>query len=226
MNLGAFAVVALIRNYTGSEDLSACRGLAYRSPFLVVLMGVFLLSLLGIPPLAGFVAKFQVFAALWHAGRDAPTEWLRQVFWALLVIGGLNTAFSAFYYMRVLKTMIFEFPPESADGVAPPALPIPARASGFVAFLAAAVVLLGVVVDPLAVAGEKGASGFEKYRAPAPILKGGPGKDKAGGAKTPGKGKGKTKGKAPPKAPTKTQPPTPPKGDTPPPAPPKGDTLP
>src|SRR5206468_7704229 len=59
MNLGAFAVVAFLRNQTGSEDLRDFRGLARRSPVLVVTLGVFLLSLLGLPPLGGFSAKFQ-----------------------------------------------------------------------------------------------------------------------------------------------------------------------
>ena len=71
MNLGAFAVVAFLRNQTGSEDLADFRGLIHRSPVLVVTLGVFLLSLLGLPPLAGFAAKFQIFAAVYHAGRGS-----------------------------------------------------------------------------------------------------------------------------------------------------------
>src|SRR5204863_912407 len=69
MNLGAFAVVAFLRNETGSEDLSSYRGLVRRSPWMVVTLSVFLLSLLGIPPLVGFAAKFQIFLALFHAGE-------------------------------------------------------------------------------------------------------------------------------------------------------------
>src|SRR3989442_11252945 len=69
MNLGAFAVVAFLRNQTGSEDLSSYRGLAYRSPLMAVLMSIFLLSLLGMPPLAGFAAKFQILSALTEAGQ-------------------------------------------------------------------------------------------------------------------------------------------------------------
>src|SRR5207248_5312644 len=64
MNLGAFAVVAFLRNETGSEDLADFRGLIRRSPWMVVTLSFFLLSLLGIPPLAGFAAKFQIFAVL------------------------------------------------------------------------------------------------------------------------------------------------------------------
>src|SRR5207249_8577948 len=71
MNLGAFAVVAFLRNQTGSEDLSSYRGMVYRSPLLVVTLAVFLLSLLGLPPLAGFAAKFRIFSELYKAGQSA-----------------------------------------------------------------------------------------------------------------------------------------------------------
>ena len=70
MNLGDFAIVAFLRNQTGSEELSSYRGLVRRSPWMVVLLSIFLLSLLGIPPLAGFVAKFQIFAALFNAAES------------------------------------------------------------------------------------------------------------------------------------------------------------
>ena len=69
MNLGAFAVVAFLRNQTGSEDLADFRGLVQRSPGMVVTLSLFLLSLLGMPPLVGFAAKFQIFAALYRPAR-------------------------------------------------------------------------------------------------------------------------------------------------------------
>jgi NADH-quinone oxidoreductase subunit N len=217
MNLGAFAVVAFIRNRTGSEDLRDMRGLAYRSPTMVVLLAVFLLSLLGIPPLAGFVAKFQIFAAVWHAADTAPAAWLKQVYYALLVIGGLNTAFSAFYYLRVLKTMIFDQPLDAVESQTPTPLRMPAAATAYAGFLAAAVVALGVIVDPVANAGEQSVVNFEKQKTPTPLLKGGL-NEKAGGAAPKGQGKaqGKGQGKAQGKAQNKGQPKTPPKGDGPP----------
>src|SRR5262249_24953092 len=70
MNLGAFAIVAFLRNQTGSEDLSSFRGLVYRSPILVITLAIFLLSLLGMPPLAGFLAKFNIFSALLQTAED------------------------------------------------------------------------------------------------------------------------------------------------------------
>src|SRR5262249_14183027 len=71
MSPGAFAVVAMVRNATGSENLDAFRGLARRAPVLAVTMTIFLLSLLGLPPLAGFAGKFQVFEAVYEAGKGA-----------------------------------------------------------------------------------------------------------------------------------------------------------
>jgi NADH-quinone oxidoreductase subunit N len=165
MNLGAFAVVAFVRNRTGSEDLSAYRGLVYRAPGTVVLLAVFLLSLLGIPPLAGFVAKFLVFAAVFHAARDAavgPTPWLGTVYYTLLVIGGLNTAFSAFYYLRVIKTAVLDKPLDAVEGQEPAPLRMPAPASAYAGLLAAAVVALGVAWNTLAVASEQGVRTFAR----------------------------------------------------------------
>ncbi len=99
MNLGAFAVVALIRNAIGSEDLSHYGGLIHRNPLLTVAMAVFLLSLTGIPPLAGFVAKFRIFVVLYQTG-----------FYWLLAVGLANTVFSLFYYVKVLRVMIIDEP--------------------------------------------------------------------------------------------------------------------
>ena len=77
MNLGAFAVVAFLRNALGSEEIADYAGLIRTSPGLVVSMGIILFSLVGLPPLAGFAAKFTVFAAMFDAGLLL-----------LLVIGG------------------------------------------------------------------------------------------------------------------------------------------
>lgn len=114
MNLGAFAVVALLRNRTGSEDLNALSGAIRHSPVLVVTLAVFLLSLLGIPPLMGFAAKFQVFASLYdsagHVSADLPA--LRNLLFGVLVLAGVNTVVSAGYYLKVLRVMILDAPAE------------------------------------------------------------------------------------------------------------------
>ena len=83
MNLGAFAVVAFLRNQTGSEDLTRYRGLVQPARQPVIVLGVFLLSLLGLPPLAGFAAKFLVFAAVYNAAQAAKSTapWMATMFW-------------------------------------------------------------------------------------------------------------------------------------------------
>src|SRR5262249_22062689 len=129
----AFAVVAAVRNRTGSEDLAAVRGLVTRSPVLGVGFAVFLMSLLGLPPLAGFAAKFQVFSAVYDAGAN----WL-------LAIGIINTVISAGYYLKVLRTIGLDDPADPA----PLAEPVGFRAIVF--WLAVALVLLGLAWGPLA----------------------------------------------------------------------------
>jgi NADH-quinone oxidoreductase subunit N len=145
MNLGAFAVVALVRNRTGSEDIDAYRGLIRRSPGLAVAMSLFLLSLLGMPPLAGFAAKFQVFWAVYETGRlagqDAP--FLRWVYFGLLAVAALNTAISAGYYLRVLRTMTLDEPAETEP------FRVPFGGRLLVSLMAGLVVVLGVFWDPL-----------------------------------------------------------------------------
>ena len=109
MNLGAFGIVAFLRNRLKSEEISAYAGLIRVNPGVVVAMAVVLVSLIGLPPLAGFVAKFLVFSSLVDAittGAESP------LMLSLLAIGGLNTVISLFYYLRVLKVMTFDPVPE------------------------------------------------------------------------------------------------------------------
>jgi NADH-quinone oxidoreductase subunit N len=106
MNLGAFWVVMLVANATGREDLDGYRGLAWRGGALPALaLGVFLFSLAGLPPLAGFLGKFYVFAA----GVEGRL-------YALVVIGLLNSVVSLYYYARVVKVMFLDRP-EPTDPV-------------------------------------------------------------------------------------------------------------
>ena len=113
MNLGAFAIVALLRNKLRSEEIDAYAGLVRSSPGIVVAMAVVLVSLIGLPPLAGFVAKFLVFSSLVQA-ITAGAE--RPLMLVLLVVGGFNTVISLFYYLRVLKVMTFDPPPADRPG--------------------------------------------------------------------------------------------------------------
>ncbi len=111
MNLGAFAIVAFLRNATGSEEIVDYGGLVRTSPGVVVCLGVIFFSLVGLPPLAGFAAKYVAFASVVRAMTQVPA--FRAVMLALLVIGGLNTALSLFYYLCVIKTMAID--PEPVD---------------------------------------------------------------------------------------------------------------
>src|SRR5207249_4570477 len=100
MNLGAFWVVMLIANATGREDLEGYRGLAWRGGAAPALaLGVFLFSLAGLPPLAGFIGRFNIFAA----GVQAQL-------YVLVVIGLVNSVISLYYYARVVKTMFLDLP--------------------------------------------------------------------------------------------------------------------
>jgi len=134
MNLGAFAIIAFLRNATGSEEIADFGGLVRVSPGVVVCLGVILFSLVGLPPLAGFAAKYVAFAKLVEAMTQAPA--FRSVMIALLVVGGLNTALSLFYYLRVIRTMAID--PEPADR--------PARGFSLVSLPGAFVVLITLPV--------------------------------------------------------------------------------
>lgn len=99
MNVGAFLVVTLVHRQDGTFDLRDYPGLYRRQPLLTVAMAVFLLSLMGIPPLVGFMGKLYVFAAVIEKGPS---------YWWYAAVGAVNAAIAAFYYARVLKTMIID----------------------------------------------------------------------------------------------------------------------
>ena len=96
MNLGAFTVAGLVWRQTGSEDLSAFNQLGRRSPILAACMFLFMISLIGLPPVAGFIAKLYLLRALIDNGG-----W----WWWLVIAVGVNSVISAFYYFRVIKAM-------------------------------------------------------------------------------------------------------------------------
>ncbi len=109
MNLGAFLIVmAIAESNGGDETVGAFKGLGRRAPVIAVLMTVFLVSLAGIPPMAGFIGKFYIFAALISAGGS----WN----WMLAVVGVINSVVSLFYYARVMRAMYLE-EVEGADSI-------------------------------------------------------------------------------------------------------------
>jgi NADH-quinone oxidoreductase subunit N len=106
MNLGAFLVVTLIHRHDQTFDLRDYAGLYRRSPLLAVAMGIFLLSLVGIPPLAGFMGKLYVFAAVIESRQ-----------YVLAVAGALNAAVAAYYYFRILKTIVIDAGDETRPAI-------------------------------------------------------------------------------------------------------------
>ena len=97
MNLGAFFVVILVANQVGSEMISGYRNLVSRAPLLAISMAIFLFSLAGLPPLAGFAGKWILFTAALQ----------KHLYW-LVVVAALNSAVSLYYYVRIVKAMFFE----------------------------------------------------------------------------------------------------------------------
>jgi NADH-quinone oxidoreductase subunit N len=97
-NLGAFSVViALERRGEVGNQISDFRGLAARQPLLAGAMAIFLLSLAGVPPLAGFVGKFYIFSEALHQG-----------YVGLVIVAVLNSVISAYYYFYVLVAMYMQ----------------------------------------------------------------------------------------------------------------------
>ncbi len=102
MNVGAFGIViSVARGVNEGEEVSDFRGLYKRSPQAAIMMAVFLLSLAGIPPTAGFVGKFWIFAAAVQS----------KMFW-LALIGVVNAVISLYYYLRIIVAMYFSEPEE------------------------------------------------------------------------------------------------------------------
>ncbi|HWP67615.1 MAG TPA: NADH-quinone oxidoreductase subunit N [Candidatus Limnocylindria bacterium] len=129
MNLGAFWVALMVVNSTGREDLDAFRGLAWRGGAgVAVTLAIFLFSLAGLPPFAGFIGKLYVFAA----GIQGELYWL-------VVWGALNSVVSLYYYARIVKLMFLDAPgPQDA------AVRFPRADLGAVALLSVLTIYLGI----------------------------------------------------------------------------------
>jgi NADH-quinone oxidoreductase subunit N len=134
MNLGAFLVVMVVANSTGREDLDGFRGLAWRGGAVpAVAMAIFLFSLAGIPPLAGFVGKFYLFAAV-----------VQQKLWLLALVGFANTLVALYYYVRIIRTMFLD-QPRGDEGV----VALDAHNAFLLYFLAIPTILLGIYWAPV-----------------------------------------------------------------------------
>lgn len=106
MNLGAFTCVILFSLRTGTDQISEYSGLYQKDPLLTLALSLCLLSLGGIPPLAGFFGKLYLFWAGWQAGA-----------YALVILGLVTSVVSIYYYIRVVKMMVVKEPQEMSEAV-------------------------------------------------------------------------------------------------------------
>src|SRR4029077_7564163 len=93
-NLGAFAIVIAVSEAIGSDEINDYSGLGRRSPFLAFSMLIFLLSLAGVPPLAGFIGKLYIFVAA-----------IKEGLYLLITVGLINIIISMYYYLIVVKKL-------------------------------------------------------------------------------------------------------------------------
>jgi len=98
-NVGAFAVVIAVSNLIRSDEIDDYSGLNRRSPFLAFAMLVFLLSLAGVPPLAGFIGKLYIFLAA-----------IKEELYTLIIVGLVNIVISMYYYLIIVKKMYINEP--------------------------------------------------------------------------------------------------------------------
>ncbi|MGD9501832.1 MAG: NADH-quinone oxidoreductase subunit NuoN [Methyloceanibacter sp.] len=132
MTLGAFAcILAMRRGGRMIESIDALSGLSRTNPAMAFLLAMLLFSLAGIPPLAGFFAKFYVFLAAIHAGL-----------YALAVIGVLLSVVGAYYYLRIVKIMYFDAPAERFE-------PMPATLAAVLGLSGIFVLVYSVYPSPL-----------------------------------------------------------------------------
>ena len=136
MNLGAFLVVVMIANATGNEEIESYRGLAWRGAVLpAACLAVFLFSLTGLPPFAGFIGKFLLFAVVINQGGT---------FVILAVVAILNSVISLYYYAKIVKTMFLDTPNPGDKS-----LTIAANNFTLLIPLTALTIVLGVYFSPL-----------------------------------------------------------------------------
>ena len=144
MTLGAFAwIMAMRRNGEGIEDIDSLAGLSRTRPVAAFLFAAILFSLAGIPPLAGFFAKYYVFLAA-----------IQAELYALAVIGMIATVIGAYYYLRIVKLMYFDEPAGSFEP-SPPELTAVLAVSGVLM-----IGFLGIAAPLVQAAGTAAASLF------------------------------------------------------------------
>jgi NAD(P)H-quinone oxidoreductase subunit 2 len=106
MNLGGFICVILFSLRTGTDQITEYAGLYHKDPLLTLCLSICLLSLGGIPPLAGFFGKVYIFWAGWQAGA-----------YGLVLLALITSVISIYYYIRVVKMMVVKEPQEMSAAV-------------------------------------------------------------------------------------------------------------
>ncbi len=133
MNIGAFGLTALMRNHFGSEELDGIKGFGRVFPIHGACMAVCVFSLVGLPPLGGFWGKFVVFYSLFMAAKVSTFMMV------VLLVGGLNTVFSLFYYVGILKAIFLSEPNENSRSLVPAS-----SETGLAMLIALPILLLGM----------------------------------------------------------------------------------
>jgi NADH-quinone oxidoreductase subunit N len=140
MTLGVFAcIIAMRRKGKAVEDITDLAGLARTRPLMAFLFAMLLFSMAGVPPLAGFFAKFYVFLAAIHSGL-----------FVLAVLGVLTSVVGAYYYLLIVKIMYFDDPTEAFD-------PMPSELGAVLGLSGFAVLLFFIYPGPLVAAADAAA---------------------------------------------------------------------
>lgn len=128
-NLTAFFAIIAISNRTGSDMISDYAGVARRAPFLAIALTLALIALIGVPPTSIFIAKLFIFTAAVKSGL----AWLA-------ILGVINSVVSAYYYVRIIRTMFLDPPPDQeAIGMSP---------TSWVSLTVAGAAMLGIGIAP------------------------------------------------------------------------------
>jgi NADH-quinone oxidoreductase subunit N len=136
MNIGAFWVASKVDDTFGGDHLRHFRGLVYRKPFYAVVMAIFLFSLVGLPPFAGFIGKFYLFSAV-----------IVREMYGFAIIAAINSVISLYYYVKIIKAMFLEAPEvKMAEG---PSAFDSKTSMAFLTLLAVPNIVLGLYWEPV-----------------------------------------------------------------------------
>jgi NADH-quinone oxidoreductase subunit N len=140
MNIGAFVAVIVVSEATGSESMLDYRGLSRRQPLAALALAIFLFSLTGLPPFAGFAGKWYLFYAVFERIPEPGGQWYA----VLALIAALNTAVALFYYVRIIRAMYID-PPHTE----PTPIKSPVFYQVLLATFSTAILLFGVWWTPM-----------------------------------------------------------------------------